>query len=170
MGYFKDLLQEPSESAMHFEEERAEILSVTKAIERAWNADDVKTYAALYARNARYVTRSGILWKGRAAIHQGHAAAFRGALKASRLKIRRQRVRFLTSKSAVVHCEIELTEKVGKGRKVRAVTRFTMRKIRGRWEITASRTRERPAGARRRPSRTREKQAYAREEGARVRS
>jgi uncharacterized protein (TIGR02246 family) len=146
---------------MHFEGERAEILSLTKAIERVWNRGDLKSYAALYARDARYVTRSGILWKGRAAIQKGHAAAFRGALKGSRLKIRMQRVRFLTSKLAVVHCEIEPTEKVGKRRrKVRAVTRFTMRKIRARWEITAARTREKRT--RRKLSRTREKQVHAR--------
>jgi hypothetical protein len=72
-----------------------------------------------------------------------------------------QRVRFLTSKLAVVHCEIEPTEKVGKRRrKVRAVTRFTMRKIRARWEITAARTREKRT--RRKLSRTREKQVHAR--------
>ena len=134
---------------MHFEEERAEILLLTKAIERAWNKGDLKSHAALYARDARYVTRSGILWKGRAAIQKGHGAAFRGALKGSRLKIRMQRVRLLTSKLAVVHCGIELTEKVGKRRrKVRAVTRFTMRKIRARWEITAARTREKRVHAR----------------------
>jgi uncharacterized protein (TIGR02246 family) len=131
--------------SMRREQKRDEILSLTKAIERAWNAGDVKSYASLYARSARYVTRSGVPWKGRAAIRRGHAAAFRGALRGSKLKIRLQRVRFLSPQPAVVHCAIELTEKTGKRRrKVRAVTRFTMRKIRDRWEITSARTREAP--------------------------
>lgn len=72
-----------------------------------------------------------------------------------------QRVRFLTSRLAVVHCEIELTEKVGKRRrKVRAVTRFAMRKIRARWDITSARTREQRAGQK--LSRTGKKRVHAR--------
>jgi uncharacterized protein (TIGR02246 family) len=95
------------------------------------------------------VTRSGVLWKRREAIRKGYDAAFRGALKGSRLKIRVLGVRFLTSRSAIVQCAVELSEKTGKRmRKVRAATRFAMRTNRGRWEITAARTREKPARVR----------------------
>jgi hypothetical protein len=44
--------------------DRSGIVALAEAIERAWNADDVKSYARLYAVNAAYVTRAGILWEG----------------------------------------------------------------------------------------------------------
>ena len=123
--------------------DRAEVEALMAAIERAWNAGDVESYARLYAGDANYVTRSGIPRKGRAAIRKGHAAAFRGALKGSELKIRLRRARFLEPRSAVVHCAIAFTEKAGnRKREVCGVTRFELRKTRTRWEITAARTRE----------------------------
>jgi uncharacterized protein (TIGR02246 family) len=119
---------------------------LVKAIERAWNAGDVKSYARLYSHDAEYLTRAGILWKGRKAIERGHAAAFRGDLKGSVLKIRIKRLRFLTAKNAVAHCSVELSECARQGvRKIYAVTRFELRKSGARWEIIAARTREIPA-------------------------
>jgi len=126
--------------------DRSSIVALAEAIEHAWNAGDVKSYARLYARDAAYLTRAGILWKGRKAIERGHAEALRGDLKGTVLKIRIKRLRFLTSKSAVAHCAVELSG--GNQRaanKVRAMTRFELRKNRTRWEIVAARTREIPA-------------------------
>jgi uncharacterized protein (TIGR02246 family) len=123
--------------------ERNGIVALAEAIERAWNAYDVKSYARLYALNAAYVTREGTLWKGRKAIERGHAAAFRGDLKGTVLKIRITRLRFLTPKSAVAHCAVELSEGARRrARKICAITRFELRKNRARWEIVAARTRE----------------------------
>ena len=94
--------------------DRTGIVALAEAIERAWNAGDVKSYARLYARlyalNAVYVTRAGIVWKGRTTIERGHAAAFRGELKGTVLKIRIKRLRFLTAKNAVAQCAVELSE------------------------------------------------------------
>lgn len=123
--------------------DRTGIVALAEAIERAWNAGDVKAYARLYALNAAYVTRAGILWEGRKAIERGHAAAFRGELKGTVLKIRIKRLRFLTPKSAVAHCAIELSGGTRRNApKVRAMTRFELRKNRTRWEIVGVRTRE----------------------------
>jgi len=122
------------------------IVALAEAIERAWNAGDVKSYARLYALDAAYMSRAGILWKGRKAIERGHAAAFRGELKGTVLKIRVKRLRFLTAKNAVAHCAVELSGVARQGaRKIHAVTRFELRKNRARWEIAAARTREIPA-------------------------
>jgi uncharacterized protein (TIGR02246 family) len=127
--------------------DRTGIVALAQAIERAWNAGDVKSYARLYALDAAYVTRAGILWKGRKAIERGHEAAFRGDLKGTVLKIRVKRVRFLTAKNAVAHCAVELSGGARqRGRKIHAATRFELRKNRARWEIVAARTREIPAG------------------------
>jgi uncharacterized protein (TIGR02246 family) len=111
------------------------------------NARDVmKSYAQLYAKDAEYVTRAGILWTGRKAIERGHTAAFRCELKGTELKIRVKRPRFLTAKAAVAHCAIELSEGAKERRRtIRAVTRFELRKTSARWEIIAARTREIPA-------------------------
>jgi uncharacterized protein (TIGR02246 family) len=123
--------------------DRSGIVALAEAIERAWNADDVKSYARLYALNAAYVTRAGILWRGREAIERGHAAAFRNDLKGTVLKIGIKRLRFLTPKSAVAHCAIELSGGTRRdAHKVRAMTRFELRKNRTCWEIVAARTRE----------------------------
>ncbi len=123
--------------------DRSGIVALAEAIERAWNAGDVKSYARLYTLNAAYVTRAGVLWKGRKAIEKGHAAAFRGELKGTVLKIRIKRLRFLTPKSAVAHCAVELSGGTRRNaHKVRAMTRFELRKNRTRWEIVAARTHE----------------------------
>jgi uncharacterized protein (TIGR02246 family) len=126
--------------------DRSGIVALAEAIDRAWNAGDVKSYARLYALDAAYMTRAGILWKGRKAIERGHAAAFRGELKGTVLKIRVKRLRFLTAKNAVAHCAVELSGGARqRARKIYAVTRFELRKNRARWEIVAARTREIPA-------------------------
>jgi uncharacterized protein (TIGR02246 family) len=122
--------------------DRSGVVALAEAIERAWNAGDVKSYARLYARDAAYVTRAGILWTGRKAIERGHAAAFRGDLKGTVLKIQIKRLHFLTPRTAVAHCAIELSGGARHIHKVRAVTRFELRKNRTRWEIEAARTRE----------------------------
>jgi uncharacterized protein (TIGR02246 family) len=88
--------------------DRSGIVALAEAIERAWNAGDVKSYAGLYAQEAAYLTRTGVLWTGREAIERGHPAVFRGELKGSVLKIRIRRLRFLTPRTAVAHCAIEL--------------------------------------------------------------
>lgn len=125
------------------EADRTGIVALAEAIERAWNAGDVESYARLYTLNAAYVTRGGILWEGRKAIERGHAAAFRGEVKGTVLKIRIKRLRFLTPKSAVAHCAIELSGGMrNDAHKVRAMARFDLRKNRTRWEIVAARTRE----------------------------
>ena len=126
--------------------DRSGIVALVEAIERAWNAGDVKTYARLYAHAAAYLTRAGVLWTGRKAIERGHAAGFRGELKGTVLKIRIKSIRFLAPKRAVAHCAIELSEGARKrAHKIHAATRFELRKIRARWEIVAARTREIPA-------------------------
>jgi len=126
--------------------DRGAIVALAEAIERAWNAGDVKSYARLYSLNAAYVSCAEMLWKGRKAIERGHAAAFRGELKGTVLKIRVKRLRFLTAKNAVAHCAVELSGGARqRARKIYAVTRFELRKNRARWEIVAARTREIPA-------------------------
>lgn len=126
--------------------DRSGIVGLAEALERAWNAGDVKSYARLYALDAAYTTRAGISWKGRKAIARGHAAAFRGELKGTVLKVRIKRLRFLTPKSAVAHCAIELSRRTRRdAHKIHATTRFDLRKNRARWEIVAARTREIPA-------------------------
>jgi uncharacterized protein (TIGR02246 family) len=127
-------------------ENAAGIASLIRSIEMAWNRGDVKSYARLYAGDAEYLTRGGVHWSGRKAIERGHAAAFRGALKGSVLKIRAKRIRFFRSGTAVAQCSIELSERGEKrAHKIRGVTIFGLRKNRGRWEIVAARTREIPA-------------------------
>lgn len=105
------------------------IVALMRAIERAWNAENVKSYARLYSHDAEYLTRAGILWKGRKAIERGHTAAFRSDLKGSVLKIRIKQLPFLSAKNAVAHCSVELSEGARqRGRKIRAITHSSCEK------------------------------------------
>jgi uncharacterized protein (TIGR02246 family) len=134
-------------AVVHKNGDASGVAALIAAIERAWNAADVEAYARLYAVNAAYVTRTGILWSGRKAIEKGHASAFRGELKGTALKIRVKRLRFFGPDTAIAQCAIELREGGDKrARKVRAATTFALRENRGRWEIEAARTREIPRG------------------------
>ncbi len=74
-----------------------------RGIEATWNA-----YAALYARNAGYVSRAGMLLNGRAEIEQHHGMAFAGALRNTRLSLKARRISFLVPVVALVHADVEL--------------------------------------------------------------
>jgi uncharacterized protein (TIGR02246 family) len=123
--------------------DRSGIVALINAVEQAWNAGNMKSYARLYALDAQYLTRAGILWSGRKAIERGHAAAFRGELNGTVLKVRIKRLRFFIERSAVAHCAIELSQGARKrAHKIHAITRFELRKNGAGWEIIAARTRE----------------------------
>jgi uncharacterized protein (TIGR02246 family) len=64
--------------------------------------------AALYAKNAGYVSRAGMLLTGRAEIEELHAKAFAGSLRDTKLALKARRIAFLTSAVALVHADVEL--------------------------------------------------------------
>jgi uncharacterized protein (TIGR02246 family) len=77
-------------------------------LEEAWNRSDAQGYAGFFMEDAVYVARGGALWEGREEIRTQMAAAFTGPLRYTILHFRAWRVRFLTSKVAMVYAAMEV--------------------------------------------------------------
>jgi uncharacterized protein (TIGR02246 family) len=114
-------------------------------IEAAWNRGDLHAYAALYVRNASYVSRAGMLLNGRAEIEQHHAIAFAGALRNSRLSLKARRISFLTPVVALVHADVELNQPESETHTTRAITTFVVARVDEGWRICAAHTTEETA-------------------------
>jgi len=69
----------------------------------AWDRNDARAYAALYAEDADYVAFDGSCTRGRAAIEESHAALFSTVLRATVIRGEVEEVRFLTPDVAVTH-------------------------------------------------------------------
>ena len=77
-------------------------------IEEAWNRGDAESYASCFTEDAACVVRGGALWEGRAEIQRQQAAAFAGPLRYTILHFRAWRVRFITSKVAMIYAAMEI--------------------------------------------------------------
>ena len=89
----------------------------------AWNRADVTAYAACYAEDAGYVSRSGELWTGRAEIERGHRAVLDGSLKGTTVRIAVRREAAIGPAISVVQADVELKGAT----EVWAVTTFVVR-------------------------------------------
>lgn len=69
----------------------------------AWNRNDARAYAALFAADVDYVAFDGTCLRGRAANEASHAALFATVLRATRLRGEVEDVRFVTPDVAVAH-------------------------------------------------------------------
>jgi uncharacterized protein (TIGR02246 family) len=115
-------------------------------LEAAWNSGDLHAYAALYAADAGYVSRTGRLLNGRTEIEQLHATAFAGALRNTRLALKARRTAFLTSLVALVHADVEINRPGCEDGAMRAITTFVFGKVDEGWRICAAHTTELTAG------------------------
>jgi uncharacterized protein (TIGR02246 family) len=116
--------------------------NVLREIEAAWNSGDLHAYAALYSRDAGYVSRAGTLLNGRAEIEQLHAAAFAGALRNTRLTLKARRSSLLTPAVAVVHADVEINHPASESNTTRAITTFVLGQGDEGWRICAAHTTE----------------------------
>jgi uncharacterized protein (TIGR02246 family) len=115
------------------------VQALLSEIEKAWNAGDLKAYAALYSNDAGYITRAGILLTGRSEIEQQHARALAGSLSGTRLQLTCRRTRFLAPGVAVVHVDVELIQPAGT---TQAITTFVLAQEDEGWRIRAAHTTE----------------------------
>ncbi len=111
-------------------------------IQAAWNRGDLHAYAALYARNAGYVSRAGMLLNGRAEIEQHHNIAFAGTLRNTRLSLKARRISFLTPMVALVHADVELNHPGSGTHTTRAITSFVVARVDEGWRICSAHTTE----------------------------
>jgi uncharacterized protein (TIGR02246 family) len=119
-----------------FEEDIARVFA---DIEGAWNAGDAAAYARVFASDAIYVTRSGLVWQGRPEIEEGHAKAFGGSLANSTIELRPSHVAFPEPTVAVAQVEIELTVVPAV---TRAITTFVLWYDGDEWLVVAAHTGE----------------------------
>ena len=120
----------------------AVIENLLSEVATTWNRGDLHAYATLYARNAGYVTRAGILLNGRAEIEQLHAAAFAGVLRNTRLALKTRRCSFLTPVVAVAHADVEINRPGSESNPTRAIITFVFGKVDEGWRICAAHTTE----------------------------
>ena len=111
-------------------------------IQAAWNRADLHAYAALYARNAAFASRAGMLLNGPAEIEQHHDIAFAGTLRNTRLSLKARRISFLTPMVALVHADVELDHPGSGTHTTRAITSFVVARVDEGWRICSANTAE----------------------------
>jgi uncharacterized protein (TIGR02246 family) len=117
-----------------------DITQLLIALEEAWNAADAAAYGRLFASDAIYVTRSGLVWRGRPAIEEGHAKAFAGALADTTLTLQPIHISFPAPFLAIAHLNVEVGS--DETEVLRAITTLVLASDEERWSILAAHTSE----------------------------
>ena len=95
----------------------------------AWNSHDMRAFASLFHEDGTWVLFTGEVWKGRAAIEEGHAAVHKTIFRNSIQRERLEELTFVGPDAAVVRFYSTLTghaqspDKVIRSRKFLVVTR-----------------------------------------------
>ena len=116
--------------------DREQITAILRSWEEAWNSHDMRAFANLFHEDGVWVLWTGAVWKGRAAIEEGHAAVHKTVFRNSIQRERLEELTFVGPDAAVVRFFSTLTgderapDKVIRSRKVLIVTRRE-----GRWRI-----------------------------------
>jgi uncharacterized protein (TIGR02246 family) len=111
------------------EVDRTEIMALVDNWERAWNSHDMHAFAGLFHEDGIWVLWTGEVWKGRAAIEDGHAAVHRTVFRNSVQRERLEELTFVGPDAAVVRFYSTLTgderspDKIVRSRKILIVTR-----------------------------------------------
>jgi uncharacterized protein (TIGR02246 family) len=114
-----------------------ELARLLTAIEAAWNAGDARAYGRLFASDAVYVTRAGVLWQGRPAIEEAQADALAGALAGTTLTLRPTHVAALAPTVVVAQLEVRIASDATV---IRAVTTLVLGLESEEWRIVAAHT------------------------------
>src|SRR5262245_3258873 len=116
--------------------DRAQIAALLRSWEQAWNIHDMHAFANLFHEDGVWVLWTGAVWKGRAAIEEGHAAVHKTVFRNSIQRERLEELTFVGPDAVVVRFFSTLTgderapDKVIRSRKVLIVT-----KRNGNWRI-----------------------------------
>ena len=116
--------------------DRAQIAAILRGWEEAWNSHDMHAFAKLFHEDGVWVLWTGAVWRGRAAIEEGHAAVHKTVFRNSIQRERLEELTFVGPDAAVVRFFSTLTgderapDKVIRSRKVLIVTRRE-----GNWRV-----------------------------------
>lgn len=82
-------VQSPSHKASEAAD-REQITALLRSWENAWNSHDMRAFANLFHKDGVWVLWTGAVWKGRAAIEEGHAAVHKTVFRNSVQRERRR--------------------------------------------------------------------------------
>ena len=82
--------------------DREQITAIIRGWEKAWNSHDMHAFANLFHEDGVWVLWTGAVWKGRAAIEEGHAAVHKTVFRNSVQKKRIDEMTFVGPDAAVV--------------------------------------------------------------------
>ena len=129
--------QVPQPSSKNSEaSDREQIAAIIRDWEQTWNSHDMQAFANLFHKDGVWVLWTGAVWKGRAAIRDGHAAVHKTVFRNSVQRERLEELTFVGPDAAVVRFFSTLTgderapDKVIRSRKMLIVTRRD-----GKWGI-----------------------------------
>lgn len=123
------------------DEARGEALA--REIENAWNAHDMKRFAACFAEDADFVNVRGVWMRGRDDIREKHAESHASRFKDSTMQLRLASFREIASDVGVMHVAWQLEGHDESGPAATTGTRrgiwsWTVRDRGGRLEIVSS--------------------------------
>jgi len=116
--------------------DRDQITTIIRRWEEAWNSHDMHAFANLFHEDGTWILWTGQVWKGRAAIEEGTAAAHKTFFRNSVQRERLEELTFVGPGAAVVRFYSTLTgderasNKIIRSRKILIVT-----KRKGLWKV-----------------------------------
>jgi uncharacterized protein (TIGR02246 family) len=130
-----------------------DIDALVAAYSAAWAAKDPVAYAAIYTEDVDFISPSGAILSGRAAVQAQHAFLFGGLFATSTSVSTVRRVDFVTGTVAIVDVDVVLTGYAGPPRGlpefapgvVSSLMRWVAVKRGGEWQIVAQQMTPRPA-------------------------
>jgi uncharacterized protein (TIGR02246 family) len=129
----------PRESASASEQKsKTRLERLLLNLEEAWNRSDAEAYASLFMEDAVSVARSGALWERREEIQRQQAAAFSGPLRYTILHFRAWRIRFITSKVAMVYAAMEIVHPWNSAQNSQVLASLVCALVHDDWRIASA--------------------------------
>ena len=115
----------------------AQVSAVVDEFEAAWNAHDMRRFAACFADDADFVNVAGVWWHGREVIEEKHVAAHAEGLKHSTMRIQLAALKQIGRGIAVAHATWRL-DRSDTGATRSGVMSWTVRDRNGTIEIVSA--------------------------------
>jgi len=116
--------------------DREQITAIISSWETAWNRHDMHAFANLFHEDGIWVLWTGAVWKGRAAIEEGHAAVHKTVFRNSIQKKRVDEMTLVSPDTAVVRLYSTLTgDERAPDKVVRSRNLLVITKRAGVWKI-----------------------------------
>jgi len=116
---------------------RAAADRIFSRMEETWNAADVQAYSKVYAEDASYVNRYGVLHLGRQEIARIHAAALASRFHNTKLRMAMQYFSLLAPTIAVAHVTAATTAASKRSQAIRTTVTTVLSSKSGEWQIAA---------------------------------